>query len=72
MGELSIPRERIEEGTGFCPLATQGELSNFVKNFVPLVQRSIGVLHTNDRKNFQAMTQLVQDAEPAEVDKVMQ
>lgn len=50
-GTLSLPRERIEVGHGFCPLATQEELDKYVKNFKPLVKRAIGKLHTNDRVN---------------------
>lgn len=59
MNLTSIPRERIEQGLGFCPLATQEVLDNFVKNYKPMVQRAIGVLHTNDRNNYQAFAQIV-------------
>ena len=55
-------RERIELGNGFCPLATQEELDTYVKNFKPLVEHAIGKLHTNDRANLQAMSELVGDA----------
>jgi len=60
--EVSDVRERIELGNGFCPLATQEELDTYVKNFKPLVEHAIGKLHTNDRANLQAMSELVGDA----------
>jgi hypothetical protein len=58
----SDARERIAEGNGFCPLVTQDELDNYVKNFKPLAAHAIGKLHTNDRANLQAMSELVGDA----------
>lgn len=61
-GELSIPRDRIREGQGFCPLANQEIFNQYVKNFKPLVKKAIGKLHTNDRVNMQAMVELVSDA----------
>ena len=51
MGLMSIPRDRIEQGRGYCPLVTQNELNEFVLHFKPLVKSAIGILHTNDRAN---------------------
>lgn len=55
----SIPRTRIEKGVGFCPLPPQKEILRYVYNMKQIKAKSVTTLHTNDRNNFKAMSEMM-------------
>lgn len=47
-------------GTGYCPLTSQKKLFDFVNNMKDIKKKSVGNIHTNDRYNMKAMSEIIQ------------
>jgi hypothetical protein len=58
-----IPRMKIDQGYGYCPVPSQLELYRFIGNFTQLAGNATNILHTNDRKNMKAYYELLVDEE---------
>lgn len=49
-----IPKKKIDEGYGYCPIPSQKVLNQYIGSFVQLAGNATGILHTNDRVNMKA------------------
>ena len=61
LGVTPIPRKFIEPGVGYCPFPTQSELYSFIVSYSELVSQSVGIVHTLDRMNLQAIGEIVSE-----------
>ena len=55
----ATPRERIGYGTGHCPTPTQLEINNFVGNYSILIEKAVDKVHSHDRYNWEALSEIL-------------
>ena len=48
------PRKNITPGTGHCPFPDQKMLDRYIAAYSQIMEKSVNVLHTNDRYNLKA------------------
>lgn len=54
-GVTPIPKQKIDEGQGYCPFPSQTEVDKYISKAQIIINNSVGVLHTNDRLNLKAI-----------------